>query len=43
VRVFSRNAKDWTEKVPAIVEGMRMLPVRRGRVTGFGRPRSAIG
>ena len=27
MRVFSRNAKDWTDKVPAIVEAMRALPV----------------
>jgi len=28
VRVFSRNAKDWTDKVPAIVEAMLALPVK---------------
>jgi len=27
VRVFSRHGKDWTDKVPAIVEGMLALPV----------------
>jgi bifunctional non-homologous end joining protein LigD len=27
VRVFSRNARDWTDKVPAIVEAMLALPV----------------
>jgi ATP-dependent DNA ligase len=27
VRVFSRHAKDWTDKVRAIVEGMLALPV----------------
>jgi ATP-dependent DNA ligase len=26
VRVFSRNAKDWTDKVPMIVEAMLALP-----------------
>ena len=27
VRVFSRNAKDWTDKVPAIVAALHALPV----------------
>ena len=26
VRVFSRNAKDWTDRVPVIVEAMLALP-----------------
>jgi len=26
VRIFSRNALDWTDRVPAIVEAMRALP-----------------
>jgi bifunctional non-homologous end joining protein LigD len=53
VRVFSRHGKDWTEKVPAIVEGMLALPVsatidgegvvcdERG-VTDFDRLRTAL-
>jgi len=27
VRVFSRNAKGWTDRVPLIVEALRALPV----------------
>jgi bifunctional non-homologous end joining protein LigD len=27
VRVFSRHAKDWTDRVPLIVEAMHALPV----------------
>jgi bifunctional non-homologous end joining protein LigD len=53
VRVFSRHGKDWTDKVPAIVEAMLALPAPatldgegvvlydRG-VTGFERLRSAL-
>jgi bifunctional non-homologous end joining protein LigD len=26
VRIFSRHGRDWTDKVPAIVEAMRALP-----------------
>jgi bifunctional non-homologous end joining protein LigD len=29
--VFSRHGKDWTDKVPAIVEAMLALPVASGR------------
>jgi bifunctional non-homologous end joining protein LigD len=36
VRVFSRNAKDWTDKVPAIVDAMRALPVTSATVDGEG-------
>jgi len=36
VRVFSRNAKDWTDKVPAIVEGMLALPVKSVTLDGEG-------
>jgi bifunctional non-homologous end joining protein LigD len=27
VRIFSRNARDWTDKVPLIAEALRALPV----------------
>jgi bifunctional non-homologous end joining protein LigD len=27
VRVFSRRGRDWSDKVPAIMEAMRALPV----------------
>ena len=38
VRVFSRNAKDWTDKVPAIVEAMlALLPRASSRSGGIGR------
>jgi hypothetical protein len=33
VRVFSRHGKDWTDKVPAIVEAMLALPSHRRRST----------
>jgi hypothetical protein len=36
VRVFSRNAKDWTDKVPLIVEAMRVLPVMSATLDGEG-------
>jgi bifunctional non-homologous end joining protein LigD len=36
VRVFSRNAKDWTDKVPLIVEAMRALPVKSATLDGEG-------
>jgi bifunctional non-homologous end joining protein LigD len=36
VRVFSRNAKDWTDRVPAIVEAMLALPVRSATLDGEG-------
>jgi ATP-dependent DNA ligase len=54
VRVFSRHGKDWTDKVPAIVEAMLALPamsamldgesvVSDGRgVTDFDRLRTAL-
>jgi ATP-dependent DNA ligase len=38
VRVFSRHGKDWTDKVPLILEAMLALPARRRR-RGGGRPR----
>jgi bifunctional non-homologous end joining protein LigD len=34
VRVFSRNAKDWTDKVPLIVEEMLALPVTSATLDG---------
>jgi ATP-dependent DNA ligase len=34
--VFSRNAKDWTDKVPAIVEAMHALPVTSATLDGEG-------
>jgi bifunctional non-homologous end joining protein LigD len=36
VRVFSRNAKDWTDKVPLIVEAMLALPVTSATIDGEG-------
>jgi bifunctional non-homologous end joining protein LigD len=36
VRVFSRNAKDWTDKVPAIVDAMLALPVTSATLDGEG-------
>src|SRR5215471_9212054 len=36
VRVFSRNAKDWTDRVPLIVEAMRALPVTSATLDGEG-------
>jgi bifunctional non-homologous end joining protein LigD len=36
VLVFSRNAKDWTDKVPAIVAAMRVLPVTSPTLDGDG-------
>ena len=36
VRVFSRNAKDWTDRVPLIVEAMRGLPVKSATLDGEG-------
>jgi bifunctional non-homologous end joining protein LigD len=36
VRVFSRNAKNWTEKVPLIVEAMLALPVDSATLDGEG-------
>jgi bifunctional non-homologous end joining protein LigD len=36
VRVFSRNARDWTDRVPLIVEAMRALPVQSATLDGEG-------
>jgi len=36
VRVFSRHRKDWTDKVPAIVEAMLALPVTGATIDGEG-------
>ena len=36
VRVFSRNAKDWTDKVPLIVEATLALPVTSATIDGEG-------
>jgi bifunctional non-homologous end joining protein LigD len=36
VRVFSRNAKDWTDRVPLIVEAMLALPVKSATLDGEG-------
>jgi bifunctional non-homologous end joining protein LigD len=36
VRVFSRNARDWTDRVPLIVEAMRALPVTSATIDGEG-------
>ncbi len=54
VRVFSRHGKDWSDKVPAIVDALRALPVTSATldgegvlcddrgVTDFGRLRTAL-
>jgi bifunctional non-homologous end joining protein LigD len=34
VRIFSRNALDWTGRVPAIVEAMRALPAASATIDG---------
>jgi bifunctional non-homologous end joining protein LigD len=36
VRVFSRNARDWSDRVPLIVEAMRALPVASATIDGEG-------
>ena len=36
VRVFSRHGKDWTDKVPLIVEAMIALPVMSATIDGEG-------
>jgi bifunctional non-homologous end joining protein LigD len=36
VRVFSRNAMDWTDKVPAIVEALAALQVKSVTLDGEG-------
>jgi bifunctional non-homologous end joining protein LigD len=36
VRVFSRRAKDWTDKVPLIVEALLTLPVKSATLDGEG-------
>ena len=36
VRVFSRHSKDWTDKVPLIVEAMIALPVMSATIDGEG-------
>jgi bifunctional non-homologous end joining protein LigD len=36
VRVFSRNAKDWTDRVPAIVEALLALPIKSATLDGEG-------
>jgi ATP dependent DNA ligase domain len=36
VRVFSRNARDWTDRVPLIVEAMLALPVTSATIDGEG-------
>jgi bifunctional non-homologous end joining protein LigD len=55
VRVFSRHGREWTDRVPAIVEALSALPVgsvtidgegvvvEDRRVTDFERLRSALG
>jgi len=34
--VFSRHGKDWTDKVPLIVEAMIALPVMSATIDGEG-------
>jgi bifunctional non-homologous end joining protein LigD len=34
VRIFSRNALDWTDRVPAIVEALRLLPIASATIDG---------
>lgn len=36
VRVFSRNGRDWSDKVPAILEAMQALPVTSATLDGEG-------
>ena len=36
VRVFSRDGKDWSNKVPAIVDALRALPVTSATLDGEG-------
>jgi ATP-dependent DNA ligase len=36
VRVFSRRGKDWTDKVPLIVEALLALPVTSSTLDGEG-------
>jgi len=36
VRVFSRHGRDWTDRVPAIVEALRALPVTSATLDGEG-------
>src|SRR5262249_24910580 len=36
VRVFSRNARNWTDRVPLIVQEMRALPVTSATIDGEG-------
>jgi bifunctional non-homologous end joining protein LigD len=36
VRVFSRHGKDWSDRVPLIVESMRALPVTSATIDGEG-------
>jgi bifunctional non-homologous end joining protein LigD len=36
VRVLSRNARDWSDRVPLIVEGMLALPVTSATIDGEG-------
>jgi bifunctional non-homologous end joining protein LigD len=36
VRVFSRHGKDWTDKVPLIVQAMLTLPVKSATLDGEG-------
>jgi bifunctional non-homologous end joining protein LigD len=36
VRVFSRNGRDWADKVPAIVEAVLALPVTSATIDGEG-------
>ena len=42
VRVFSRNARDWADRVPLIVEAMLALPVTSVTIDGEsgGNPRA---
>jgi bifunctional non-homologous end joining protein LigD len=36
IRVFSRNGRDWTDKVPSIIEAVRTLPVTSATLDGEG-------
>jgi bifunctional non-homologous end joining protein LigD len=36
MRVFSRNARDWSDRVPLVVEAMRALPVTSATIDGEG-------
>jgi len=36
MRVFSRNGRDWSDRVPLIVEALRALPMSSATIDGEG-------